>query len=173
MDIILSGTNRENSNSLKIAQFYQRELQRRGQDWEILTLTSLPHDIIASDMYGKRSEEFAHIQEKVSNAKRFIFIIPEYNGSYPGVLKVFMDACAFPATFAHKKAALVGLSTGRYGNVRGVDHFTGVCHYMQMHIMPLKVNLAHIQRELDENGDFHDPLTLKYVTEQIEHIVRY
>lgn len=173
MDLIIVGTNRPNSNSLKVAQYYQRELAQRGEEWQILKLHDLPANCIVSDLYGKRSEEFVPIQELVSQAKRFIFIVPEYNGSYPGVLKVFIDACAFPASFYHKKAVLVGVSTGKYGNIRGIDHFTGVCHYIRMHVMPLKIHIGHIQNELNENGQFTDPLTTKYVHEQLDEIVRF
>lgn len=172
MDLIIVGTNRPKNNSTRVAHYYQQELDRKGQHWDILSLDSLPNDLIVSDLYGRRSEAFAPIQKTVSEAKRFIFIVPEYNGSYPGILKVFMDACAYPASFHHKKAALVGISTGKYGNVRGVDHFTGVCHYMRMHVMPLKIHIAHIQNELNEQGAFNDPLTEKYVQEQLADIER-
>ncbi|MGJ1204721.1 NADPH-dependent FMN reductase [Sphingobacterium lactis] len=173
MNLIISGTNRKHSNSLKVAKFYQKEFRNRGEEFEILSLEDLPADIINTDLYGKRSPEFAEIQQMVSEAKKFVFIIPEYNGSYPGVLKVFVDACAFPASFFHKKAALVGLSTGKYGNIRGVDHFTGVCNYVRLHVLPLKIHIPLIQNEINQEGDFTDPLTLKFITEQIEEIVRY
>ncbi|WP_099372650.1 NADPH-dependent FMN reductase [Sphingobacterium sp. 1.A.5] len=173
MNLIISGTNRKHSNSLKVAKFYQKELMKRGEEFEILSLEDLPSDIIVTDLYGKRSEAFAEIQEKVSAAKVFVFIIPEYNGSYPGVLKVFIDACAFPSSFFHKKAALVGVATGKYGNVRGVDHFTGVCNYLRMHVLPLKIHIPLIQTELNTEEEFHDPLSLKFILEQIDEIARY
>ncbi len=173
MNLIISGTNRKHSNSLKVAKFYQKELMKRGEEFEILSLEDLPSDIIVTDLYGKRSEAFAEIQEKVSAAKVFVFIIPEYNGSYPGVLKVFIDACAFPASFYHKKAALVGVATGKYGNVRGVDHFTGVCNYLRMHVLPLKIHIPLIQTELNTEEEFHAPLSLKFILEQIDEIARY
>ncbi|WP_140937197.1 NADPH-dependent FMN reductase [Sphingobacterium lumbrici] len=173
MNLIISGTNRLGSNSLKVARYYQEQLQRRGEEWEIFSLSNLPHDIIFSDLYGKRSKDFAHIQEKISVARKFIFIIPEYNGSYPGVLKVFIDACTFPASFYHKKAILVGVATGKYGNIRGVDHFTGVCNYMRMHVLPLKIHIPHIQNELNNNNEFTDNITIEFIDEQIEEIIRF
>lgn len=173
MNLIISGTNRKRSNSLKVAKFYQKELSKRGEEFEILSLEDLPHDITNTDLYGKRSEAFAEIQEKVSAAKKFVFIIPEYNGSYPGILKVFIDACAFPASFYHKKAALVGVSTGKYGNIRGVDHFTGVCNYMRMHVLPLKIHIPLIQNELNSEEEFQDPISLKFILEQIDEIERF
>ena len=173
MNLIISGTNRERSNSLKIAKYYQQELERKGESWEILSLAELPADITVTDLYGKRSEAFEPIQAKVSAAKKFVFIIPEYNGSFPGILKVFVDACSFPASFFHKKAALVGLSTGKYGNIRGVDHFTGVCNYLRMHVLPLKIHLSKVQDELDDDDQLNDELTSKFVEEQIVEISRF
>lgn len=173
MNLIISGTNREQSNSLKVAHYYQKELQRKGEEWTVLSLTNLPSEITISDLYGKRSEEFQPIQSLVSSARKFIFIIPEYNGSFPGVLKTFVDACSFPASFFHKKVALVGVSSGKYGNIRGVDHFTGVCNYMRMHVLPLKIHIAKIQDEMNSNGEFEDDLTIKFIDEQLNEIVRF
>lgn len=173
MNLIISGTNRERSNSLKIAKYYQQELQLRGECWDLLSLADLPDRVTHTDLYGKRSEEFERIQERVTQAEKFVFIIPEYNGSFPGVLKVFVDACAFPMSFLDKKAALVGVSTGKYGNIRGVDHFTGVCNYLRMHVLPLKIHLSKIHDELDDDGQLIDELTTKFVAEQIEEIVRF
>src|SRR5690606_6939479 len=138
MNLIISATNRKHANSLKVAKFYQQQLLKKGEEFAILSLEDLPPNISQSDLYGKRSEAFAAIQEKIFQAKKFVFIIPEYNGSYPGILKLFIDACSYPTSFHHKKAALVGVSTGKYGNIRGIDHFTGVCNYMRMHVLPLK-----------------------------------
>lgn len=173
MNLIISGTNRLGSNSLKVAEYYKKELNEKGEKWQVLSLTDLPHDILFTDLYGHRSPAFAPIQELVSQAQKFVFIIPEYNGSYPGVLKTFIDACSYPVSFYHKKAALVGVSTGKYGNIRGVDHFTGVCNYMRMHVMPLKIHIPSIQNELSSDGIFQEHTTYQFVQEQIEEIIRF
>lgn len=173
MNLIISGTNRLGSNSLKVANYYKEELLHKGEAWEIFSLEDLPGNILNTDLYGKRSEEFRAIQAKVSEAQKFIFVIPEYNGSYPGVLKIFVDACAYPTSFYHKKAALVGVSTGKYGNIRGVDHFTGVCNYVRMHVLPLKIHIPHVQNELNNDGCFIDSLTQNFINEQLEEIIRF
>lgn len=173
MDLIISGTNREGSNSLLIAKYYQKALLQKGYKTEILSLTDLPENIITSDLYGKRSEAFKKIQEKVFAAKKFIFVIPEYNGSFPGVLKTFIDACIFPDSFYNKKAALVGLSNGRYGNVRGLEHFTGTANYCHLHILPLKIYLPAVSNELDAEGNLFHETTVKFVHEQLDKFIAY
>jgi chromate reductase, NAD(P)H dehydrogenase (quinone) len=171
MITIISATNRPGSSTLKVAQYYQKELKKRGIDAGILSLTQLPASLIASDLYGKRSVEFEPIQKIVTQTTKFLFIIPEYNGSFPGVLKTFIDACDFPDSFYDKKTALTGISSGKYGNIRGIDHFTGVCHYLHLNVMSLKLHIAAINKEFDENGDFFKTDTLKFVNEQIDKFI--
>jgi chromate reductase len=127
MVTIISSTNRPGSSTLKLAEYYKKQLAAKGLETGLLSLTQLPSNIVETDLYGKRSEAFTAIQNIITATDKFLFIIPEYNGSYPGILKVFIDACSFPESFYDKKAALVGLSSGKYGNIRGIDHFTGVC----------------------------------------------
>src|ERR1700761_7623235 len=166
MITVISSTNRAGSSTLKVAQYYHRKLIEKGAEAELFSLAQLPPNIIETDLYGKRSKEFEPIQDIITRTDKFLFIIPEYNGSFPGVLKVFIDACSFPESFYEKKAALTGLSSGKYGNIRGVDHFTGVCHYMHLQVMPLKIHIGSINKEFDADNNLFQKDTLKYTEEQ-------
>lgn len=173
MVTIISGTNRPNSNTLKVAKYYQDTLALKGLSTNLLDLQDLPADLIVSDLYGKRSEAFAKIQEMITLTTKFIFIIPEYNGSFPGVLKTFIDACSFPESFYEKKACLVGISSGKYGNIRGIDHFGGVCGYLHLHVMPLRLHISAIKNELNEHDAFYKEDTLKFTNEQIDKFMAF
>ncbi|MEZ2337521.1 NADPH-dependent FMN reductase [Mucilaginibacter sp. RCC_168] len=173
MVTIISSTNRPGSHTLRLAQYYQQKLSEKGVEAGIFSLSDLPANVIQTDLYGKRSPEFLPIQDLINRTDKFIFIIPEYNGSFPGVLKVFMDACDFPGTFYDKKAALVGLSSGKYGNIRGIDHFTGVCHYMHLNIMSLKIHISSINKEMDKEGNLLNADTLKFTNEQIDKFIKF
>lgn len=173
MVTIISSTNRPGSHTLKLAAHYQQKLSEKGVEAGIFSLSDLPANVIQTDLYGKRSPEFEPIQDLINRTDKFIFIIPEYNGSFPGVLKVLMDACDFPASFYDKKAALVGLSSGKYGNIRGIDHFTGVCHYMHLNIMSLKIHIASINKEMDKEGNLLNADTLKFTNEQIDKFIKF
>jgi chromate reductase len=173
MITIISGTNRPHSNTLKLARFYQGALVERDISSRILSLCDLPKDFISEEMYGQRSPLFQPFQEMIDTTEKFIFVIPEYNGSFPGVLKSFVDACRYPDSFKGKKAALVGLSSGKYANIRGIEHFTGVCHYMRMHVMPLRIHIPQITKELDSEGQLHHADTLRFVMEQIDELINF
>ncbi len=170
---IISATNRPHSSTFKLAQYYQKRLSEKGLDAGLLSLTQLPPNIIETDLYNKRSEAFMPIQDIVNKTDKFLFIIPEYNGSFPGVLKVFMDACSFPDSFYNKKAALTGLSSGKYGNIRGIDHFTGVCHYMNLHVMPLKIHIGNVNKEFDAENNLFQKDTVKYTEEQMDKFIAF
>jgi chromate reductase len=173
MITIISGTNRPSSNTLKVAKYYQNQLDKKGLKTAVLDLQDLPADLIATDLYGKRSEAFAKIQEIVTQTTKFLFVIPEYNGSFPGVLKTFIDACAFPESFYDKKACLVGVSSGKYGNIRGIEHFNGVCAYLHLNVMPLRLHISNIKTELNENNELFKEDTLKFTNDQIEKFSKY
>ena len=173
MITIISSTNRPGSSTYKLALYYQKKLSEKGIEAGILSMMELPGNLIETNMYGKSNPAFEQIQERITATQKFLFIIPEYNGSFPGILKFFIDACAFPQSFYEKKAALVGLSSGKYGNIRGVDHFTGVCHYMHVHVMPLKLHIPNIRAEFNESGDLFKEDTLKFTNEQIDKFISF
>lgn len=174
MTTIVASTNRPDSYTLKIAEYYQKRLREMGHEADILSLTDLPEGIIHPAMYEKQKlESFEILQSKITATDKFLFIIPEYNGSFPGILKVLIDACRFPESFYGKKAALVGVSTGKYGNIRGVDHFTGICHYMNLNVLPLKIHIPNIHKELNEDGEFYKEDTLKFTKQQMEQFILF
>ena len=173
MITIIAATNRPNSNTLKVAKYYQQQFKTKGLVSNLLSLEHLPADVLNTDMYGKRSEAFQKIQDLITATDKFLFIMPEYNGSYPGVLKVLIDACTFPDSFYDKKAALTGISSGKYGNIRGVDHFTGVCHYVHLNVLPLRLHIPNIKTELDADGNLIKEDTLKFVNEQIDKFIPF
>jgi NAD(P)H-dependent FMN reductase len=170
---IIAGTNRLNSNTIKLANYYHNVLSQRGISSEVISLADLPPNFLVTDLYGERSEMFKGTQERISAASKFLFVVPEYNGSFPGVLKTFIDGCTFPDSFYGKKAALTGLSSGKYGNVRGIEHFTGICHYIHLHVMPLRLHIPAIDKEFDSHGNLFKEDTLRFVNQQIEQLIAF
>jgi NAD(P)H-dependent FMN reductase len=111
------------------------------------------------------------LDEFILPAQKIVFIVPEYNGSFPGVLKIFLDA-VHPDTNRGKKVALVGVSSGRAGNIRGLDHLTGVLHYLGMHILPNKLPISSVLTLLDANGSLKDENTIKALEKQIGELLK-
>ena len=143
---IVAATNRENSLTAQVANHYAQLLHQRRSDAQVLQLTELPADFTVSALYANRGKHpvFNRLKEAMEVAQKYIFIVPEYNGSFPGVFKAFIDGLQFPTTFRDKKCALVGISKGPQGGALALSHLTDIFHYLRMHVHPLKPRLGNI-----------------------------
>ncbi|MCB0611927.1 MAG: NAD(P)H-dependent oxidoreductase [Lewinellaceae bacterium] len=165
MITVISGTNRKNSECLKFATLYFEMLQESTEEEiKLLALEHIPHDWFHPDMYTRQSESLARLQDEyILQATKFVFFIPEYNGGFPGAVKLFIDACTvrkYTSNFQGKKAALVGIATGRAGNLRGMEHLTGVLNYLGTVVMPDKLPISRISELKDGEGEVIDEETL-------------
>lgn len=153
MMTIISGTNRPESNTFKVVEFCIKAAADQGVEVGVLDLQELPPTFLSEGIYGTPSDSFSQILEKkIAPASHIIFIAPEYNGSYPGILKLFLDTTP-PNLWIGKKAALIGVATGRSGNQRGLDHLTAVLHYLQMEVYSQKPLLSSIHMHLNDDGN--------------------
>ncbi|PRY86694.1 NADPH-dependent FMN reductase [Mongoliibacter ruber] len=150
---IIVGTNRKNSLSHKLALIYQINLKKLNIDAEILNLQDLPDDFVFSALYENngKNDLFNGFHQKVKEGSKFVFIVPEYNGSFPGILKSFIDGMTYPNAFRNKKCALVGLSSGIGGGGIALSHLTDIFHYLGMHVLALKPKLAKIEDNMSDN----------------------
>lgn len=166
MVTIISGSNREDNNTRKIASEYQRILKEKGIGSSLLSLD-------AARVF-ERDEAFRKIEnEYLAPADRFIIVLPEYNGSYPGILKLMIDNSDINRSWKNKKVLLTGVSTGRAGNLRGMEHLTGSLMHMKMHVHPNRLPISQVDKLLDEEDHIKDPGTLKAVDTQLEEFLAF
>ncbi len=159
---VVSSTNRAESYTFSVAQVYHQILKDNGVDSRLLSLMDLPDNYLKSDLYGQRSPEFKEILDQyISGVNKFVFVAPEYNGSYPGVLKSFIDGVP-PRLFHTKKAGIIGVSSGAAGNLRGQEHLTGVLHYLKVFVHYNKLKLSGIDKAFDANRQLiHEDYLIK------------
>lgn len=174
MITIISGTNRKNSISKQVALQYQEILKELKTDSTIVDLENLPADFISSALYEKQGTnvDFNPIREHMKVAQKFVFIVPEYNGSFPGILKTFLDALEFPGTLKGKKCAIVGLSSGIQGGVMAMSHLTDIFNYLGMHVLANKPKLIRVNGMM-ENGKVADESYLKRLKNQAQDIINF
>jgi chromate reductase len=164
MYTIISGTNRIGSNTLKVAKQYQLILKEKGVEAGLLSLENV--NVLTRDIHFIQMENDILIP-----TNRFIFIAPEYNGSFPGVLKMLFDTSKSNTIWWYKKALITGLSTGRAGNLRGNDHLSAVLNYLKITVHPNQLPISVVDRLLDEKGHFNDQDTLKAIHHQVEDFI--
>jgi len=171
MITIISSTNRKGSNTLKVASHYLQLLEAEGGTAQLLDLSELPETFAFSELYGNRSKGFEQIlTQYIEGAEAFVFVIPEYNGGFPGFLKLFVDAIP-PSAFNHKKAGVVGLSSGHTGALRGLDHFSNILEYLKVDVIHNRPKLSAIESVLDENGSVADERALAQLKVHVGRMV--
>lgn len=171
---IISGTNRVASMSYQIALIYQALLKDLKTESEIIDLQLLPEDFTFSALYemSGKNEAFNKYRQMMAEGKKFVFVVPEYNGSFPGVLKAFIDGLEFPNSFRDKKCALVGVSSGIQGAGLALSHLTDIFNYCGMHVLAQKPKLAHIDDHFN-NGEVVNELYVSLLKEQAEKLVEF
>ena len=91
-----------------------------------------------------------------SEAPGFIFVVPEYNHSFPGEFKLLLDSAY--KEYANKFALLVGVSAGQYGGVRVLQHLAPVFHELNIHLTKSVVATAHVEKQFKDT----DSVDAKY-----------
>lgn len=167
MITVISGTSRADSNTLRVAMLFQRLLQAGSQ--EDVRLLSLQE----RNVWERGPELLAIEQEFLIPADRFVFVLPEYNGSFPGILKTMLDQSDIKKCWWGKKAMLTGLADGRAGNFRGLEHMSGILQYLRMHVYWDKLPISRISEELDAAGELVRPVTKAQVEAQIDGFLRF
>jgi chromate reductase len=174
MITIISGTNRSNSNSIIVAEHYLTILKKKGAVSQILDLSKVPERFLFTALYensGKDSE-FNKFKEIINKSEKIVFIVPEYNGSFPGVLKAFIDGLEFPDSFNNKKCALVGISAGAMGGALALSHLTDILNYLGMHVLAIKPRLPRIE-SLIKNGGINDAFLSNLLETQAEALIKF
>ena len=165
MYTIISGTNRVGSHTEKVAAEYQKVLKNKKIYAKIFSL-------IGINLLHRSDDIIKAENEILIPTQKFIFIIPEYNGSYPGVLKAFIDNSDIRKVWNYKKALLTGVATGRAGNLRGMDHLTDTLHFMKMNVFYNKLPISVVDKVMDENGHFNEE-TLKCINRQLDEFILF
>lgn len=180
MITVISGTNRRKSKTFPIAkQFYELFRNSTVEHIELLNLEDLPLDFIHSGMYTPdgQGKALRKLQDTyMIPADKFFIVSPEYNGSFPGILKLFIDACSvreYKPTFNKKKAALAGVATGRAGNLRGMDHLRSTLTHVGTIVMPSVLPISQINLISDEHGAINEKHTLAAMLKTVNNFLAF
>lgn len=156
MFVVISGTNRPGNNTSIVAARVRRRLQEAGHGVFFIDLAELGPELFVPAAYGAKPASFEPIQQAIIDAEGIITVIPEYNGSYPGVLKYFVDMLRFPESLVGMPAAFVGLSAGRWGGLRAVEQMEMVFQYRHAHLYGRRCFLPGISKLIGEDGELTD-----------------
>lgn len=172
MIVIISGTNRPNSNTRKITTHVEKAYAMLGIPAQVLDLAQLPQEIFLPSSYNKTPASFDRYIGAILSADGLVVITPEYNGSIPGILKYFIDMLPFPESFDQRPVCFVGLAAGLWGALRPAEQLQQIFAYRNGVIFPERVFLPGVNSLLGENGKLN-AVTEKNLRNQAANFVRF
>ena len=171
--LILSGTNRPESNALRVSKLLRELYAKRQVAAEVFSLCDLPPEMFSPAAYAEKPPKVREIQQRVLDAAGLHVVTPEYNGSFPGALKYLIDMFKFPESFDHKPVAFVGEANGTYGGLRAVEQLQGVFAYRNAHQYPKRVFIPAIKTKFDAVGTFVDAELLARLDDQCAGFAKF
>jgi NAD(P)H-dependent FMN reductase len=155
--LIVSGTNRPGANALKVSKILEQHYAAADMSARIYSLSDMPAEIFNSTSYATKPASFVYHQQLVLEATGLHIVTPEYNGSFPGVMKYWIDMLKFPESFEGKPVAFTGESAGVWGAFRSIEQLQMIFGYRNAHLFPDRVFIPGIGQKLDEAGRLTDP----------------
>ena len=172
MKYIISATNRPNSNSRIVAGIIQNIYKSLNCSMEIISLRDVPFEDLIKDPYTPHLPEGVRkVISKLDTSSGFIIVCPEYNGSFPGIFKFFIDHWSYPETFEYRPMAFIGLG-GRFGGLRAVEQLQQIMGYRNAFMYPQRVFLQNIS-DLLENGKIKDQTIMELLHQQASGFLKF
>lgn len=171
---IVSGTNRPDSKTIKLARIIRQLYVDSGSEAQILDLVDLPAEIFLPTSYKKKPEAFLEWQDRVLVSRGVHIVVPEYNGSFPGALKYFIDMLKFPECLEHRAVAFTGLADGLWGGIRAVEQLQMVFNYRNAYCLPERVWFPQIGKKLTEDAmAINDDFQFGLLKDQVKRFIAF
>ncbi len=166
--IIIVGSLRKDSINLKLANILANKL--RNYEVSIEVLNNIP--LFNEDIEFPSPDSVTKLRNKIIDSEGIIFVTPEYNHSYSGVLKNTIDWLSRSIddntgqVLSQKKAAFCGFSYSISGSTSAQDDLVQLLNLLNMKIMnyprltipgkslPLENNIEYIDKYINSINEF-------------------
>lgn len=140
---------------------------------EIFELDGIPG--FNQDEEQNPPQKIADLKAKAKAADAILFVTPEYNYSFPGVLKNAIDWASRPygnSAWAGKPVAVMGASVGVIGTARAQYHLRQTFVFLDMDPVNQPEVMINAPKSLDEQGNLTDDKAKELITKLLENLVK-
>lgn len=149
-----------------------REMLPEEIELEIITLDDLPP--FNEDLESDPPESVRVFKEKIRRADALLIAVPEYNYSFPGVLKNAIDWASRPVATSplHRKPTAILGAGGRYGTVRAQLHMRQVFLFTNnLVVTKPEVHIVNAWEKFDSDGQLTDETARKQIGDLLAALV--
>ncbi len=173
MITLISGTNRPGSNTRKVTRILEGIYRDLRVPTHVIDLLDLPPALFLPEAYATKPPAFAPFAQAVLDASGLVVVTPEYNGSMPGVLKLFIDHLKFPESFESRPVCFVGHAAGMWGALRSVEQLQAIFGYRNAFLFGKRVFVPGIGQALNAAGQFNDTDIQERLRDQADGFVTF
>jgi NAD(P)H-dependent FMN reductase len=148
---VILGTSRQGRESEHAAQFvFEQTKKRAGVETEFIDVRTLPMKL---DDAGEQMKD-SKFSATIDRCDGVIIVTPEYNHSFPGLLKHALDMNL--KEYIHKAVGICGVSAGPFGGTRVIESLLPVMRELGLVTIFEDVNFGKIGSLFDERGQLVD-----------------
>ena len=164
---IIIGTPRQGRLTESAANFVFHEVSKRSDiETELIDIRKIP---IRMDDAGEALKD-SHFSATVARADGLILVVPEYNHSFPGLLKHVLDTNL--KEYIHKAVGVCGVSAGPFGGVRMIQNLLPVLRELGLVTIFWDVYFGTAGELFDPGtGQITDPAYTRRVAKFLDELV--
>ena len=163
---IVLGTARQGRESEHAARFvFEQTKKRAGVETEFIDIRTLPMKL---DDAGEQMKD-AKFSATIERCDGLIIVTPEYNHSFPGLLKHALDMCL--KEYIHKAVGICGVSAGPMGGSRVIESLLPVMRELGLVTIFEDVNFGKIGSLFDERGSLLDENFIRRVDTFLNELI--
>ncbi len=168
---VVLGTARINNVSQKVASTIYESLQSKSAAVELARVADcLQYGATVPPWGVGGADNTPSIwKEIVEKTDAFIFVLPEYNHSFPGEWKLLMDSLY--TEYAGKTAYVVGVGGGQFAGARVMEHVMPVLVNFQFTVSPNRLHVGHVSKIFNESGEVIDEEFNKRLESFVEKVI--
>lgn len=170
---IISGTDRADSNALRVSRYMRKLYRQLDVEAGIINLEEFPLEAVSGGKYGEDLPELKPLVDPIVAADGLVMVCPEYNGGYPGVLKLLIDYLPFPEALGNKPVSFVGEATGAFGAMRAVEQLQQVVGYRNAYVFPERVFIPRIHKNFDDEKGILNSFQQELLELQVKNFVQF
>jgi len=164
--LVFAGSIRSDSYNQKLARAAATALQEAGADVTFADLKAYPMPFYDGDVEASQGmpENARAFKKILAEHDAFVIASPEYNGSFPALLKNVIDWTSRPETgekplvaYRGKTAAILSTSPGPGGGKRGLKQLRELLEMMGVDVIPAQLAIARAGEAFDAAGELRRP----------------
>ena len=163
---IILGTTRRGRRTEYVARFvFEQTKKRTDVETELIDVCKLP---LKLDDAGEQIKD-PTFSATIARCDGLIIVTPEYNHSYPGLLKHALDTNL--EEYIHKAVGICGVSAGGFGGVRAIEALLPVMRELGLVTIFWDVNFGNVQRLFDDQGNLLEQSYVRRVDKFLNELV--